>query len=124
MTQHQANKRGQAAETYVSHWLQQRGLVLLERNYHCQFGEIDIIARQEAILVFVEVRFRRSSSYGTALDSVTYHKQQRLIQAALHYLLTQQISTDTVCRFDVVGVYQDHGSTWHCQWIQNAFDGS
>lgn len=121
--QHQANKRGQAAEAYVSHWLQQRGLTLLERNYYCQHGEIDIIAQHEATLVFVEVRFRRSNSYGTALASVTYHKQQRLIQTALHYLHAQQVSANTACRFDVVGVHQGQGGTWHCQWVQSAFDG-
>lgn len=124
MTHHQASKRGLAAETFVSGWLQQRGLHLIERNYHCHYGEIDIVAQEKDVLVFVEVRYRSSAGFGTALDSVTYTKQQRLIQTALHYLQARQVSASVLCRFDVVGVYQDQYAHWHCQWVQNAFDGA
>ncbi|HLR16679.1 MAG TPA: YraN family protein [Alcanivoracaceae bacterium] len=124
MTQRPQKTTGQAAEAHVAHWLAQQGLTILQRNYHCQYGEVDIVAQHGESLVFVEVRFRHSASHGTALESVTYAKQQRLVHTALHYLHAYQVSENTRCRFDVVGVYKDTASTWHCQWIQDAFEGA
>ena len=59
-------ERGRAAEDLAATFLQQQGLTLVERNYHCRFGEIDLIARENATLVFVEVRMRSGAAFGAA----------------------------------------------------------
>ena len=80
-------------------------------------GEIDLIMRDGAVTVFVEVRYRRSASYGDAASSVTQKKQQRLLQAARLWLSRQNGSFDTVdCRFDVVAFTGND-----IQWLRNAF---
>ena len=78
--------RGQQAENAAAQWLQQQGLSLLQRNYRCRQGEIDLIMQDNDDLVFVEVRWRKHHSHGGALASVDYHKQKRLILAARHFL--------------------------------------
>ncbi|MFX7820786.1 YraN family protein, partial [Acinetobacter baumannii] len=67
-------------------YLQQQGLRLLERNWRCKAGEIDLIMQDDATLVFVEVRRRKNDRFGGAAASVTWHKQQKLIRAAQWYL--------------------------------------
>lgn len=91
------------------------GLTLVARNHRCRYGEIDLVMRDGDSLVFVEVRYRRSSRYGSAADTVDRRKQQRLIKAAGHYL--QHNPTTRPCRFDVVAISGDD----QIQWIRNAF---
>ena len=66
--------------------LEERGYEILERNYRCRFGEIDIIALRRDILTFVEVKTRSGEHYGTAAEAVTWSKQQKIRQTALHFL--------------------------------------
>ena len=66
--------------------LEERGYEILERNYRCRFGEIDIIALRRDILTFVEVKTRSGEHYGTAAEAVTWSKQQKIRQTALQYL--------------------------------------
>lgn len=106
---------GARAEQEAADFLRQQGLGIVERNYHCRGGEIDLIARDGSQLVFVEVRFRIDSRFGGSLASVTRQKQQRLIRAARHYLLRFQ--QPPACRFDVIGLQGNHSP----QWIRNAF---
>ena len=88
---------------------------LLERNYRCRRGEIDLVMRDADTLVFVEVRFRASTRYGTPAETVDIRKQRKLAAAAAHYL--QYNPTNRLCRFDVVAV-----SGEHIDWIRNAFN--
>lgn len=106
---------GREAETRAATLLTAHGLQLLERNYRCRGGEIDLIMRDDRHLVFVEVRFRRSSRHGGALASVDSRKQRRLLTAAQHYLMTSRWTGP--CRFDVVG-FDD---TAPGEWIRDAF---
>ena len=110
------NRRGEAAESLAANFLRAQGLAISERNYRCRFGEIDLIAREGATLVFVEVRQRRSESYGGAAASITAAKRARLIAAARHYLARQRSLPP--CRFDAVLI---HGFPPRIEWIRNAF---
>jgi len=111
-------QRGQWAEDYACQHLQQVGLRVLHRNYQCRWGEIDLIMQDHSTVVFVEVRYRRSQAYGGALDSITQHKQQKIIATAQHYL--QQQTQQPLCRFDVV-VLTGAVQAPTVRWIQNAF---
>jgi putative endonuclease len=111
------NRRGVAAETLAASFLLSRGLVIAQRNYHCRFGEIDLIARDGTTLVFVEVRQRRSERYGGAAESITAAKRARLVAAARHYLARH--GQVPACRFDVVLI---RGAEPCIEWIRNAFD--
>jgi len=91
-------------------------LRLLERNYRCRRGEIDLVMREGNTLVFVEVRFRASPSFGTLAETVNIHKQRRLAAAAAYYL--RHHPTKLACRFDVVAVSGNN----HIDWIRNAFN--
>ncbi len=110
--------QGSTAENLACQYLETRGLVLVARNVRYRGGELDLIMREGETLVFVEVRSRRQSSYGTPAETVTPIKQQRLIHAASLYLQRQAL--DLPCRFDVVAILQD-GSAPRIDWIRDAF---
>ena len=112
-------QRGKDAEQQAQRRLQKAGLRLLENNYRVAGGEIDLIMLDGSELVFVEVRYRASSSHGSAAESVTLSKQRRLIKAAEHYLINHPENWSG-CRFDVVAF--DGGlSKQQMSWLQNAF---
>ena len=99
-------KRGAAKEETACIFLKNKGYEIIERNYSYKHGEIDIIARKEDILVFVEVKYRSSIMYGMPYEAVDYKKQQRIINASKYYMLTHGIS-DTIIRYDVISILQD-----------------
>ncbi len=92
---------GQRAENLAAAFLERHGLRIVARNYRCRGGEIDLICADGRVLVFVEVRQRRSCHFGGAAASITPLKQQRIVRAARHYLLSQG-KTDADCRIDCV----------------------
>lgn len=108
-------RKGEAAEVLAQQWLQDRGLKLVEKNYRCKSGEIDLIMRDGTTLTFVEVRYRSNPNFGSAVDSVTPTKRQKLLHTAQHYL--QQFGDTPPCRFDIIGI----DSKNRIQWIKNAF---
>jgi len=110
--------QGTAAEGLACRYLEARGLILVARNYRCRVGELDLIMRDGEQLVFVEVRSRRHSRFGTPAESVTRTKQQRLLRAAAHYLQHERL--DLPCRFDVVAILQADGEP-RVEWIRDAF---
>ena len=91
---------GRAAEDLAARFLDGQGLHVVARNFRTKRGEIDLVARDGATLVFVEVRFRRSDSHGGAAESITAAKQARMVAAAQVYLLRQR--GDPPCRFDAI----------------------
>jgi putative endonuclease len=91
---------GAEAEALAAKFLESRGLIIVERNYRCRGGEIDIIARQGATMVFVEVRLRSSSAFGGARASITAAKRRRLKFAAGLFL--SRLSREPECRFDAI----------------------
>ncbi len=112
----QARTRGNLAEALAADFLQVRGLRLIERNYRCRLGEIDLILADGPALVFVEVRLRRSADYGGAAASVTAAKRQRILRAARHYLSGRP---ERPCRFDVILL--DALDPDRIEWIKDAF---
>jgi putative endonuclease len=110
--------RGKDAETRAWHYLQARGLQLLQRNYRSKRGEIDLVMQDTDSLVFVEVRYRRQSQFGSALESVDRRKQARLIACARHYIQSYPEAASQPCRFDVVSI---NGSPGEVEWVRNAF---
>ncbi len=112
--------RGRAAEDLAAAHLTGQGLAILARNYRVAGGEIDLIARHGAELVFVEVRSRRSAAFGSAAESVTPAKRRRLLLAAQHYLATLGQRTPPPCRFDIVSITGPLDAQ-HLDWLRNAF---
>jgi len=106
---------GAAGEARALAYLQEQGLMLVEQNFRCKTGEIDLVMRQGQTLVFVEVRARAGNRYGGAAASVTPAKQRRLIRAAQYYL--QRFRAVPPCRFDVVAI--DAGVM---SWLKNAIE--
>jgi len=109
------NAEGARAEDLCAALLRSAGLVLVERNWRCRHGEIDLIAEERGMLVFAEVRMRSGPGFGGAGESVTAAKRQRLLAAARLYLARR---AETLCRFDVFLV---DGATTNVQWIRDAF---
>jgi len=107
---------GADKERLACAYLGSRGLRLLERNYRCRRGEIDLVMREADTLVFVEVRFRASSRFGTPAETVDLQKQRRLAAAASHYL--QQNPNNLPCRFDVIAL----SGANRIDWIRSAFN--
>ena len=100
------NKRklGQAKEEAAAQFLLQEGFTLLERNYYFPGGEIDLIARDQEYLVFIEVKYRKNTGFGFPEEAVTVSKQRKLALGARRYLYEHRISPETPCRFDVISI--------------------
>jgi putative endonuclease len=110
------NDRGVHAEIMAAAFLEKQGLTILARNYRCRLGEIDLVAREGATTVFVEVRKRRSSGFGGAAGSITHAKRLKLLNAARHYM--SKLRTIPQCRFDALLI---EGEPPRIEWIRNAF---
>jgi len=119
MPQTPQQRSGKQYEELACEHLRRHGLKLLTRNYHCRRGEIDLVMRDKDSLVFVEVRYRRQARYGSASESVNWHKQQRLTAAAEHNL-RHEARTQPSARFDVVAI-SGAGADLELEWIHNAF---
>ena len=109
------NVQGARAEDLCAEMLRAAGLLLIERNWRCRHGEIDLIAEERGMLVFAEVRMRTGPGFGGAAESVTAAKRARLLAAARLYLARR---AETWCRFDVFLV---DGSAGGVQWVRDAF---
>lgn len=108
--------RGQNAEDNAHHFLLDQGLILVSRNFRCKQGEIDLIMKDKNhTLVFIEVRFRNNDKYGSAAESITKTKQNRIITATQVFLSTSKF--DCPIRFDVIAI-SGNGTI---NWIKNAF---
>jgi len=117
-TQHQKTI-GETWEELACRELCRRGYAILARRYRTRLGEIDIIARDEGVLVFVEVKARSGHHFGGPLAAVTAVKQRKLIRMALDYLAHSRLS-GVACRFDGVGVLIRDGRL-EVEVVTNAF---
>lgn len=112
---------GNAAEDTGAAWLESMGMRILERNYRCRVGEIDIIGLMDGMLVMVEVRSRSSADRGSPAESVNYRKKLKLRQVATWYLCKNN-KADNACRFDVLSLlYNKNKTSVQIEWIRNAF---
>lgn len=112
-------RAGDHGEDIALQYLSRRGYELVERNYRTRYGEIDLILRQNATLVFVEVKLRRGAGFGDPIEAVTPRKQESIRRLAEQYIAEVQPSFDEA-RFDVVGVLAG-GKTSRIQHIKDAF---
>lgn len=113
-------QKGRYFEDKARRFLQKQGLKDFQANYSSRYGEIDMIARDGNTLVFIEVRYRESSSHGSALATVNFHKQHKIRLTAQHFLQKNGLTNRMPCRFDVVGITGNE-SKLDFQWIKNAF---
>ncbi|MGF0032747.1 YraN family protein [Bariatricus sp. SGI.154] len=107
---------GTQYERKAGEHLKEKGYEILEYNYRCKVGEIDMIARDGGCLVFCEVKYRSGSESGHPAEAVDYKKQRVISKCALYYLTTHGL-TDAECRFDVVSIEGEQITVY-----QNAFD--
>ena len=114
---------GQRWERVAETFLHKRGLKTIERNFNCRVGEIDLVLRDGPVLVFAEVRYRASDTYGSGAESVSPTKQRRIIRAAQRFLQLRPQHPAQVCRFDVVSIGNSQGQAI-IDWIPNAFDAA
>ncbi len=113
------NKRSVGAryEQTAVDYLKERGYKILEQNFSCRTGEIDIIAMENGYLVFIEVKYRKNAAKGFPQEAVDLHKIRKITYTAGYYMLKKHIPPDLPCRFDVVNILDRHISL-----IQNAFE--
>ncbi len=109
-------KLGAEYESLACEYLSKMGYEIVERNFYSHAGEIDIIAKHEGYLVFLEVKYRKNAEKGTPLEAVSFRKQKIISKCALYYMQKHRMENVPV-RFDVVGILGEQ-----MQVIQNAFD--
>lgn len=109
-------KTGAEYEEKAASWLEKQGMRILEKNYRCREGEIDLVAMDGSYLVFVEVKYRRDQHAGHPAEAVDARKQRKIVRTAMYYCMERKIFQDQPCRFDVVSVLGN--STEH---IKDAF---
>lgn len=127
LTSHRRGKHGEpllsgaAAEQLACEYLLDQGLVLLGKNFRTRRGEIDLIMQDNEVLVFVEVRFRRSTTFGSAEESITRQKCARLTAAASAYMQHERCGENTLARFDAVALSPSPTTLlgFKLNWIKN-----
>ena len=110
-------RTGAEYEEQAALWLSRNGFEILERNFFCRGGEIDLVAKEGVCLVFVEVKYRRNKAAGHPAEAVTRHKQKKIIHAAEYYCWKHRIADTCPCRFDVVAILGDE-----VEHMRNAFE--
>jgi len=113
-------RAGEQSEDIALRHLKRQGLRLLERNFGCRYGEVDLVMEAAGCLVIVEVRYRSNANYGGAAATVTARKQQRIIKTTQILLQNRAHYRHLPVRFDVVAVSGDLGDA-HIEWIPRAF---
>jgi putative endonuclease len=111
---------GRAAEALAREHLQDHGLRLIEQTWRGKRGELDLVMLDGDTVVFAEVRYRKHSAWGGAVESVDWRKRDKLIATATQFLQQEKRWAKHPCRFDVIAV--GHGTPASLQWIRNAFD--
>jgi putative endonuclease len=113
------NKRqtGTAYEEKAALWLESKGMKVMERNFRCRQGEIDLIAQDGKYLVFVEVKYRSADKVGYPAEAVNFRKQKRIADASAYYCYKHKVSENQPCRYDVISILGEE-----ITHIENAFE--
>lgn len=115
---------GKLGEKLAQKFLKKKGYRILETDFRCRMGEIDIVAQQKDYLVFVEVRTKSSLDFGTPEESITQSKKEKIINSALTYISTHQ-NLPLLWRIDVVAIEVDQkGKSKRIELIENAITQS
>lgn len=109
-------KTGNEGEKKAISFLENEGCEILETNYSCKIGEIDIIAKKNNTVIFIEVKYRKNIRLGMPYESVNYHKQKKIIKSAFLYAQKKRIIENPM-RFDVIEIIDDE-----IHWFENAFE--
>ncbi|MBP8099381.1 MAG: YraN family protein [Acinetobacter sp.] len=123
---------GQWAEQHALKLAETQGYYLVQANYHSRYGEIDLIVQREQELLFIEVKARSKTTYAQAVETVSIHKQHKMLKTALYFLNQYPQFQQYYCRFDVIcfDFYQRFAKSlqhdfsnfpYDQQWIENAF---
>jgi len=112
-------KLGQKGEGLACKLLEQKGYIIISRNFKTSLGEIDIIAKDKETLVFIEVKTRESLQYGQPFESVTSFKRRKIANVATLYL--KKLKELPACRFDIVSIYHKKGNPVF-ELIKDAFE--
>lgn len=112
---------GREYEKQALSYLQDHGLELVEANFSCRLGEIDLIMLDQETLTFIEVRFRKNSQFGSALESITRSKQNRIIKTAGFFLNNRPKYQQYFCRFDAFAIELDSHQQAQYHWLKSAF---
>jgi ribonuclease HII len=116
-----SKETGSRGEQLAADYLTQHGCEILARNWHCAYGELDLVARKEDLLLFVEVKTRSAGMIAVPAEAVTLSKRKKLTQAAQGYLLQNPLPLQP--RFDILEIYLDaNGNFTRAVWLENAFD--
>ena len=117
-----SNSKAVKAEKQALQFLKKQGLRLISKNFACSMGEVDLVMQDKETLVFIEVRFRSSSAYGSAASTITNKKQQKLRKTAAYFLQNHPKHNHRTCRFDAVAVSDnDAAPKKSLEWIKSAF---
>ena len=111
---------GAEGERAAEKFLRRQRYTIVQRNYRCPLGEVDLIALDRSTVVFVEVKTRTQPGFCSPLEAVDLRKQHQIRRAAQHYLSKHRLH-DRDARFDVVGVWWDNGRM-QCELVKNAFE--
>lgn len=114
-------RKGLRFEDQARDYLSRQGLRLLESNYRCRLGEIDLVMRERDTICFIEVKFRRSLAFGGAAASITPSKQRKIVKTALFYLSAHRNLANLPLRFDALLMQQQVDGKTDINWIKNAF---
>ena len=112
--------KGHAYERIAEKYLTKKDHTIKTRNYHTKRGEIDLIMQDGNTIVFIEVRYRKSSLYGTAEETITKTKQSKIIYSAKHYIAKFKL-WNMNARFDVITIKPNSSNQIEINWLKNAF---
>ncbi|WP_455201899.1 YraN family protein [Kaarinaea lacus] len=117
------NAIGQNAEDLALRFLKKQGMKLIERNYHCKAGELDLVMQHKNALVFVEVRYRKHTGFGSGAETIDRRKQQKILKSAEHFLQRHSKYAALPCRIDVISItalQKTNNQRPDIDWIPNA----
>ena len=101
-------KQGNDFEKLAADYLKNKGMSIIKMNFYCKMGEVDIIARDDNYLVFVEVKYLKTASKVAAAEAVSFNKMRKISRVADFYMYSHKVSPDTNVRFDVIAIEEGH----------------
>lgn len=114
------NQSGKLAEELAANYLAEQKIKLITRNFHCRFGEIDLIGLDNEILLFIEVRYRKDEHYLAAVETIDKHKCKKIVTTSKYYLNKHRKYQSYYCRYDVITLTGALDKPV-IEWIKNAF---
>jgi len=114
------NQTGKTAENIAANYLANQNVKIITRNFHSRFGEIDLIAMNQEILLFIEVRYRKNEHFLTAIETIDQRKCNKIIITSEYYLNKHKKYQSHLCRYDVITLTGDLNGPV-IEWIKNAF---